>query len=87
MICIRKKVLLSFCIFLITLMMCVSGTFSYAEDEDYSQGFYAWQTIVAEKWAQFEKLDLDSEGLPDTDCRQTSTHSLKCRMSRMTVVS
>ena len=44
MICIRKKVLLSFFIFLITLMMCVSGTFSYAEDEDYSQGFYQWQT-------------------------------------------
>ncbi len=61
MIRIRKMVLLSFCIFLISLMMRVSGTFSYAENEDYSQEFYEWQAIVAEKWAQFEKLDLDSE--------------------------
>ena len=58
---IRKMVLLSFCIFLTALMMCVSGIFSYAENEDYSQEFYEWQAIVAEKWAQFEKIDLDSE--------------------------
>ena len=61
MIRIRKKVLLSFCIFLMTLMMCVSGSFSYAEYEEFLQEFDQWQTIVAEKWAQFEKIDLDSE--------------------------
>ena len=61
MIRIRKMVLLSFCIFLMTLIMCVSGTFSYAENEDFSQEFYEWQSIVTEKWVQFEKLDLDSE--------------------------
>ena len=46
MIRIRKMVLLSFCIILMALMMCVNGTFSYAEDEDFSQEFYEWRTIV-----------------------------------------
>jgi glyoxylase-like metal-dependent hydrolase (beta-lactamase superfamily II) len=70
MIRIKKKFLPSFCLFLVALMMCVSGTFSYAENEvssldveyeDYSRNFDRWQTIIAEKWSQFEKLDLDSE--------------------------
>ena len=58
---IQKKISLSFCIFLIALMMCVSGSFSYAENDDFAQEFDEWLTIVAEKWAPFEKLDLNSE--------------------------
>jgi len=87
MIRIRKKVLLSFCIFLMTLMMCVSGSFSYAEYEEFLQEFDQWQTIVAEKWAQFEKIDLDSEWFTVYRCRQTSTHSMNCHICRMPVAS
>ena len=61
MIRIRKMFPLSFCLFLMALMTCVSGTFSYAENEEFSQEFDQWQTIVAGKWAPFEKVDLGSE--------------------------
>ena len=61
MIRIRKMVLLSFVLFLLAPMMCVNGAFSYAENEDLTQEFNEWREIVADKWSQFEKLDLDSD--------------------------
>ncbi len=73
MICIRKKVLLSFCIFLITLMMCVSGTFSYAA---------AYRTKGASKATPgFDVIDYGQEdyvfGDSDSNARHWSAWVLK----------
>jgi len=87
MIRIRKMGLFSFFAFMLSLMLCVNGSFAYAENDDYAQEVEEWREFLAGKWAPFEKLDLDSEWFTGYRLPANVYVFMKCPMSRMPAAS